>query len=71
MEPNEVIRQIAEGHNLDPNDINSEVFEDRPLIAETDLAVKVQRLCKARRYDDAAKLIETDVRLSHDVEDLP
>lgn len=72
MEPAEIIRKVAaEGRNLDPNDINSEVFEDRPLIAETELALKVQRLCKAGKHEDAAKTIETEVRLAHEVEELP
>lgn len=66
--PTEVIRAIAEVHNLDPKDINSEVYEDRPLIAETDLSVTVLNLCQAGKHEDAAKAIEIAVRRAHQVE---
>lgn len=64
----ETVQKIAEVHNLDPKDINSEVYEDRPLIAEQDLAIKVLSLCEAGQFELAAKEIEIAVRLAHQVE---
>ena len=68
MKPVTVIKTLAKGRNLDPRDINSDVFLDRPEIAEVELSLKVQRLCKAGKFHDAAKAIETEVRLAHDLE---
>lgn len=64
----ETIKAVAAVHNLDRSDINSEVYEDRPLIAETDLAITVLELCKAGRCEDAAKAIEIAVRRAHQCE---
>lgn len=64
----ETVHKIAEVHNLDPKDINSEVYEDRPLIAEEDLAIRVLALCEAGQFELAAKEIEIAVRLAHRVE---
>lgn len=64
----EVIQKVAQNHNLDPKDINSEVYLDRPLIAETDLSVTVIELTKARKFVDAAKAIELAVRRAYQVE---
>lgn len=66
--PTETIRAIAEAHNLDPADINSEIYEDRPLIAEEELSVTVLDFCRAGRHDLAAKEIEIAVRRAYGME---
>lgn len=66
--PAETIRQLAAVHNLDKSDIESEVYLDRPLIAETDLAVTVQELVKAGKFSEAAMAIEIAVRRAYQVE---
>lgn len=63
-----VVKAIAAEHNLDPKDINSEVYEDRPLIAELDLQIKVIEFCKAKRFDLAAEAIEIEVRREYQCE---
>lgn len=63
------IRAIAAEHNTNRADINSELHaEGVPLIAELDLSVTVQELCKAGKYGDAAKAIELAVRRAYQVE---
>lgn len=62
------VKKLAEKHNLDPKDINSEVYEERPIIAETDLWITVRELCNAKHFNDAAKAIELAVRRAYQVE---
>lgn len=64
----ETIKAIAEKHNLDAADINSEVHADRPLIAEEDLSVQVLALCRAQNFDGAAAAIELAVRRAYECE---
>jgi hypothetical protein len=64
----ETIKAIADKHNLDPMDINSEVHLDRPLIAEEDLSISVLSLCKAGNFTGAASAIELAVRRAYEVE---
>lgn len=66
--PVETIRELAEDLNLDPMDINSDVYVDRPLIAETDLQVTVVELAKAGKFEEAAMAIEIAVRRAYQVE---
>lgn len=66
--PKETIEAIQADHNTDPADINSELYVDRPLIAETDLSVTVQELCKAREFEKAAMAIELAVRRAYQME---
>lgn len=66
--PAETIRELAEDLNLDPMDINSDVYVDRPLIAETDLQVTVVELAKAGKFEEAAMAIEIAVRRAYQVE---
>lgn len=66
--PAETIKQLASVHNLDKSDIESDVYLDRPLIAETDLAVTVQELVKAGKFSEAAMAIEIAVRRAYQVE---
>jgi hypothetical protein len=66
--PAETVKALAEAHNLDTADINSEVYLDRPLIAETDLSITVLELAKAGKFSDAAKAIEIAVRRAYHVE---
>jgi hypothetical protein len=62
------VKKIAEKHNLNPADINSEVYDDRPAIAEVELGLKVLKLVRAGNIDAAVALIESEVRLAHEVE---
>lgn len=64
----EVIKAIADKHNLDKADINSEVHAERPLIAEEDLSVSVLQLAKAGNFVGAAAAIELAVRRAYQVE---
>lgn len=66
--PAETIKQLALVHNLDKNDIESDVYLDRPLIAETDLSVTVIELSKAGKFSEAAMAIEIAVRRAYQVE---
>ena len=68
----ETIRAIAAVHNINRNDINSELHAPGvPIIAETDLSVTVIELVKAGRFTDAAKAIEIAVRRAYQCEGAP
>lgn len=67
-EPIETIKALAEVHNLDTSDINSDVYLDRPLIAETDLSVTIVQLAKVGKFEEAAMAIEIAVRRAYEVE---
>lgn len=66
--PAETIKALAKVVNLDKSDITSDIYVDRPLIAEKDLSVTVQELCKAQQFDTAAAAIEIAVRRAYHVE---
>lgn len=68
MKEAETIKKIAAEHNLDPKDINSEVYDERPEIDQEDLSVRVLRMCEAGQFELAAKEIEVAVRIAHEVE---
>lgn len=54
--------------NLDPKDVNSDIYADRPLIAEDALALVVSDFCRARNFQAAASAIEIEVRRAYKVE---
>lgn len=67
--PSETVKQLAEVHNMNRADINSDLHTDGlPLIPLTDLSVTVQELCKAHQYGTAAAAIEIAVRRAYQVE---
>lgn len=67
--PAETVKQLAEVHNMNRADINSELHaEGQPIIALTDLSVTVQGLVKAHQYETAAAAIEIAVRRAYQVE---
>lgn len=66
--PSDTVKKLAAVHNLDAKDINSDIYQDRPLIPETDLSVTVQAFCRAGQPADAAKAIEIAVRRAYQLE---
>lgn len=54
------------------NDINSVAYDEgAPEMAEIDLAITVQELCKAGKFADAAKAIEIAARRAYQCEAAP